>query len=337
MRVRWNSSVEKAHPFCIRDRGVAHQGSLPNWHGQAGQAITEYILLVVIILAIGTALLYRLSEPVQHWMKFYIGDYIDCLLDQGELPQILGSGTSATNCDYTAMTSRGDNSGSNGGNKGSSGDGTSNNSSGAGTGNSNQDPAGRNLAENEEGSSSGNSNNSRRGRRRSFRVRGSGGADGYPGLGGGFGKRFTLNSNGSSDPSSEEEGGTGKDQLGGGQGKNKQNQRLNTRSSRRIRVRGLSGYVLQDSDLNPETRSLKKVSQRRIPVNNEVSEPEGFGPAKPKKFSSEPPKPKRQIASDDKFSFSFGQVIRFAFILMVVVMVAWIIGSQLVQARKNIE
>jgi len=102
-------------------------------------------------------------------------------------------------------------------------------------------------------------------------------------------------------------------------------------------VRGLSGYVLQDSDLNPETRSLKKVSQRRIPVNNEVSEPEGFGPAKPKKFSSEPPKPKRQIASDDKFSFSFGQVIRFAFILMVVVMVAWIIGSQLVQARKNIE
>jgi hypothetical protein len=307
-------------------------------HKQRGQAITEYILLIVVILAIGTALLYRLSTPVQHWMKFYIGDYIDCLLDQGELPQILGSGPKVTNCDYTAITSGTNGSGSTQGNPESTAEGESgNNSNGKDVANSNQDPAGRNLAEGDEAAKSGNTANSRRRRSRSFRVRGNGGADGYPGLGGGLGKRFTLNSAGAADLNTDNDSNTGKNQLDGPQGKNKQTQRATARFSRKVRVRGLGGYVLQDADSNPETRALKKVNQRRISVNKEAPEAEGFGPTKPKQFTSAPPKPKREMASDDKFSFSFGQVIRFAFIVMVVVMVAWIIGSQLVQARKNLE
>lgn len=60
---------------------------------QKGQGIVEYILLIVIIIAIALAISARLFKPFNEWAKNYIGDYIYCLLDEGELPSLGGEDT----------------------------------------------------------------------------------------------------------------------------------------------------------------------------------------------------------------------------------------------------
>lgn len=60
---------------------------------QKGQGIVEYILLIVIIIAMALAISARLFKPFNEWAKNYIGDYIYCLLDEGELPSLGGEDT----------------------------------------------------------------------------------------------------------------------------------------------------------------------------------------------------------------------------------------------------
>lgn len=60
---------------------------------QKGQGIVEYILLVVIIISFALAISARLFKPINEWAKNYIGDYIYCLLDEGELPGLGGEET----------------------------------------------------------------------------------------------------------------------------------------------------------------------------------------------------------------------------------------------------
>lgn len=60
---------------------------------QKGQGIVEYILLIVIIIAMALAISARLFKPFNDWAKNYIGDYIYCLLDEGELPSLGGEDT----------------------------------------------------------------------------------------------------------------------------------------------------------------------------------------------------------------------------------------------------
>lgn len=70
----------------------------------------EYILLIVIIIAIALAISARLFKPFNEWAKNYIGDYIYCLLDEGELPG-LGGPETVEECDkgfdaFTAAAGR---------------------------------------------------------------------------------------------------------------------------------------------------------------------------------------------------------------------------------------
>lgn len=67
-------------------------------HKQDGQGVVEYILLIVVIIMMATAIGARLFKPVNEWMRHYIGDYIYCLLDEGELPS-LGGEEMVTECD----------------------------------------------------------------------------------------------------------------------------------------------------------------------------------------------------------------------------------------------
>lgn len=60
--------------------------------------MVEYILLVVIILMMALAISARLFKPFNEWAKNYIGDYVYCLLDEGELPG-LGGEESVEECD----------------------------------------------------------------------------------------------------------------------------------------------------------------------------------------------------------------------------------------------
>lgn len=59
--------------------------SLPN---QKGQALVEYVLMLVVSVAMVLALGYQVFKPFQSFLKAYMGDYIACLLDTGELPSL---------------------------------------------------------------------------------------------------------------------------------------------------------------------------------------------------------------------------------------------------------
>jgi len=61
---------------------------------QSGQAVVEYILIVGLAVTIILGLMNQLYKPFGDWMQDYMGQYIECLLDVGELPTIAGSSES---------------------------------------------------------------------------------------------------------------------------------------------------------------------------------------------------------------------------------------------------
>lgn len=56
--------------------------------GQRGQAMIEYVLMLVVSVALVLALGYQLFKPFQAFVKSYMGDYVSCLLETGELPSL---------------------------------------------------------------------------------------------------------------------------------------------------------------------------------------------------------------------------------------------------------
>lgn len=58
---------------------------------QRGQGVTEYILLLVIIVAMILGGMYQLNTAFEKWANGYFGDYLTCLLETGELPSIGGA------------------------------------------------------------------------------------------------------------------------------------------------------------------------------------------------------------------------------------------------------
>lgn len=65
---------------------------------EKGQAVIEYILVLVVAIAIIFGGLYQLNTAFQGWATNYFGDYLSCLLETGELPSISGTGGDAGVC-----------------------------------------------------------------------------------------------------------------------------------------------------------------------------------------------------------------------------------------------
>ena len=106
----------------------------------SGQAIVEYILILVVVITLALALMTRFSKPFAKWAQFYIGDYIECLLDQGELPALGGTNT-VSDCEPTSNFKE-----DGGGGKGGKGSNTAENSGPSGSGSrSRNSGAGRTL------------------------------------------------------------------------------------------------------------------------------------------------------------------------------------------------
>lgn len=55
-------------------------------NSQSGQALVEYILIVGISVALILGLMNQLYKPFGAWLDDYMGQYLECLLDVGELP-----------------------------------------------------------------------------------------------------------------------------------------------------------------------------------------------------------------------------------------------------------
>lgn len=65
---------------------------------QSGQAVIEYILVIIVIVAIATGVLYQFNSSFARWATSYFGSYFACLLETGELPGISGSGGDSGVC-----------------------------------------------------------------------------------------------------------------------------------------------------------------------------------------------------------------------------------------------
>jgi hypothetical protein len=55
---------------------------------QRGQAVTEYLLILVVTIALILALSAIIIKPFSSFLENYMGAYLECLLDAGELPSL---------------------------------------------------------------------------------------------------------------------------------------------------------------------------------------------------------------------------------------------------------
>lgn len=68
-----------------------------------GQAIVEYTLILLVSVSLVLALSMQIFQPLQSFLKDYMGEYTSCLLETGELPSFGGSqggGAGAPVCQY---------------------------------------------------------------------------------------------------------------------------------------------------------------------------------------------------------------------------------------------
>jgi hypothetical protein len=55
---------------------------------QSGQALLEYVLILAISVALVLGLMNQLYKPFGSWLQNYMGAYLECLIDIGELPSL---------------------------------------------------------------------------------------------------------------------------------------------------------------------------------------------------------------------------------------------------------
>jgi Flp pilus assembly pilin Flp len=65
---------------------------------EKGQAIVEYVLVLVVAVTIILGGVYQLNSAFKSWANNYFGNYLSCLLETGELPTISGTGGDSGLC-----------------------------------------------------------------------------------------------------------------------------------------------------------------------------------------------------------------------------------------------
>lgn len=67
-------------------------------HSQSGQAVVEYILILVVTVGLILGGVYKLNDSFRIWANNYFGSYIPCLLETGMLPIIDGNDGDSSVC-----------------------------------------------------------------------------------------------------------------------------------------------------------------------------------------------------------------------------------------------
>lgn len=75
---------------------------------EQGQAVTEYVLILLVTVALLVSLSLIMFKPFSKWLENYMGAYLQCLLDAGELPSLgYENDGSVCNDDYQPLTAFG--------------------------------------------------------------------------------------------------------------------------------------------------------------------------------------------------------------------------------------
>lgn len=265
---------------------------------QRGQAILEYVLLLVVVIMLATLLATRIFKPVQKWMEFYIGSYVECLLDQGELPG-QGGTSGVQDCEFVSPFEDHDNqsSGAAGknGNKGKEGGKKSNSDS---DGKSSDSGHGGTVITN------------RNGDQHTTRI---GGLDNSAG----DGKTTTV-----ADPTKGDSG-SGYLKITRAGGGVRYDLRKNTR------VSGLAGMMAAERD------KIKRREDKIVKLAS--SSEEGEGGRLSRKIPIKAEQKKAKVSDFTVEEFSFGKVFRILMIIAIAIALILFVGGQLAQISKSME
>lgn len=272
-----------------------------------GQAVIEYVLMLVIVVTLVLALATQLFQPFGRFIDSYMGDYFACLIEYGELPTLESPDGSPADGDCRAKLGASGAFGSaagsrRGGGGGRSGSGSEDGSSGA----SSQSGRGSDSSGGGSSSSGGSyAGSASRGGSRNLNAR-----------------RFP--SSGVESPVQGKvveiaaDGNGGNSYFGG----NNSTRRVGGSGSKKLAI-GIAGLTDQ------ERKKLEKKASSGSGTNIST---EGFGPA-PKKMIVKKPEPK-PVAQEEK-EVTIGNFIRYLFIAALVIALVIFIGGQAAQMSKS--
>lgn len=261
---------------------------------QSGQALVEYILLVSISVALVLAFATQFYKPFGNWMQNYMGEYLQCLLDYGELPTMGSVGVDGECAQsFKPFSPAGGRPPLKNKERNASGGGQAGNPS-----------------ENEKGSANKSTFTSgASGRTRSMVVSGGAGADG----------------------------------KSGGAGEKQVVEKLSDSQFEKFRNSNKSTTIAQSSISQPNNTVAISSSRKEI-----IREQEKYVKLKPgevessesssknKKMVISPPE-KKVDAKEEGFEWNFGQYLKFALILAIIIAIVLFVGGQILQISKSME
>lgn len=271
---------------------------------QKGQAVLEYVLLLLVIFIVSVSIMIGLSQSTQRLFNNYYGEYFACLLELGELPSLGNDQNPETECDelyqsFTFTDGRPPISGGIGG-VGST-DGNSNDGSSSG------------------GSSAGSSGSA-------GAASGGGGGSGYSSSTGGFG--FNSGRSRRVPLSSADRGGTGEEDgdLGGPSGyyNFQQSGDLDGSGSGRSRYVPIYGYVPDLEDEKAQEAPVLKAE------NLQDSEESLRGRKVPASINK---KDVNDVESDEEMTFP--DFIRMLIMAAIILVILIFFGGQVMQYQKS--
>jgi hypothetical protein len=271
-----------------------------------GQAVIEYVLLLIISVSLVLMLVYQIFKPMQQFVQGFMGDYVACLLETGELPALGGDDTAAADKGCTSKFNNvaGNTSGSKG--SGSSSSGSSNSSK-------DQNSSGSKNSSGSDSSSSGSNST-------------------YAGSSSRNGGRYVSNSRGArrgmDGRSSDSQGKVVEIALeGGGAGGffSKSTSAGYAEVGRKVASVPVTGL----------TEDEKKKLEKKAGAGNKATmvAGDGFTPAV-KKMAVKKPEAKAALMKEDE-PLTIGNFIRYLFIAALIIALVIFLGGQALQFSKS--
>ncbi len=273
--------------------GRGHWSSNSN----AGQAVLEYILMVVVGVTLVVSLSVAIFQPLGQFVDNLNREYIKCLLETGELPQLSSEDQNVVCFDeipsFVALDAEGNplapgGAGQGGGNQRAE-------SAANRDGQTTESNGGRTVRSNYRGGGRRSSNSSRAGSER------------------GASKTTVIAVN----QEFEEGGGFFSSQSGSGRG-----------SARRKKTRKVALSSLTEYDRQKVERSLEK--SKSTPVSSD----EGITQARKKKVLVKPPSEKKVLA-EISVPVGYGHYLKIFIIIILILFIIIVFGSQAYQMSKN--